>query len=59
MTLERYFQWIRVWEWFATVDRTAQLESLYNLLDELWHDEHKNATPEELLAHVGLWDLEQ
>jgi hypothetical protein len=28
-------------------------EELYNLLDQLWQDERKDAKPEELAAHAG------
>lgn len=58
MTRKRYFQWMRVWKWFATMDRTELLESLHSLLDDFWQEERKEATPEELAAHAAAWALE-
>ena len=58
MTIETYFQWMRVWSWFATVERTASLEKLRELLNVLWQEERKKGTSDELAAYAGAWGLE-
>ncbi len=58
MTRDRYFQWMRIWKWFAVTDHTPSLGSLHNLLDVLWQEERKNTTWEELAAHSAAWELE-
>jgi len=58
MLRNRYAEWITVWNWFQTVDTREALprekwNELYDLLDILWREERKEATPEELAAHAG------
>jgi len=50
--------WITVWEFFQGIDTKQPVSkekwnSLYDLLNDLWRDERKDATPEELAAHAG------
>ena len=45
-----------VWDWFRTTDTTQAVPKenwtgLYELLNSLWQDERKDATPQELAAH--------
>jgi hypothetical protein len=54
----RYVIWMAVWDWFGTTDTTQAVPKevwigLYELLNSLWLDERKDATPEELAAHSG------
>ena len=58
MTRERYFQWMRIWKWFATVRSIPQLGKLHELFNELWQDERKTSTAAELAAHSEAWALE-
>jgi hypothetical protein len=58
MTQDRYFHWMRVWKWFATTHSAERLRQLHSLLDGLWQEERKKATPEELAAHQAAWALE-
>ena len=57
MRSDRYVQWTAIWEFFRTVHvrevvPREQWDGLYDLLDLLWQDERKDATPEELAAHA-------
>ena len=57
MRLDRYVLWITVWEFFQGVNirevvPEKQWNDLFGLLDQLWQDERKDATPEELAAHA-------
>jgi|GEM_PF-4013356 hypothetical protein len=58
MDRNRYKEWTLVFDWFGTVD-TKQVvarenwNQLWELLNALWQEERKNATPEELAAHSG------
>jgi hypothetical protein len=58
MMRNRYVIWTAVWEHFQTMNvgqvvPYEKWEELYNLLDQLWQDERKDAKPEELAAHAG------
>jgi hypothetical protein len=58
MRKDRYAEWIAVWEWFAATNTKEVVSrenwnSLYELLNGMWQDERKEATPEELSAHAG------
>jgi len=58
MTRERYFQWMRIWKWFATTHSTPGLGNLYEQLNTMWHEDRKASTAEELASHAGAWALE-
>jgi hypothetical protein len=56
MKRNRYKEWILVWEWFAfiKIKEVVPRENwnvLYDLLNDLWQEERKDASPEELAAH--------
>ncbi len=58
MRSDRYALWIAIWNFFQTVHirevvPEKQWKDLYGLLNLLWQDERKDATPEELAAHAG------
>jgi hypothetical protein len=58
MMRNRYIVWIAVWEWYQNIDTgeavsRAKWDELYKLLNGLWRDERKDASPEELAAHAG------
>ena len=59
MNRNRYIVWIAVWEWFQAINTNnevvprASWDALYKLLNGLWRDERKDASPEELAAHAG------
>ena len=64
MMRARYFQWMTVFEWFQTVERTPRLEALYGLLNEMWQEDRKSCAEEQLAAYSGAWtsgaiDIEQ
>jgi hypothetical protein len=54
MDSSRYNTWIGVWEWFQTMPKSDELQELYGLLNRLWQDERKNASPEALAAFAGV-----
>jgi len=58
MTRERYFQWMRIWKWFAKDASPLGLGDLHNLLNNIWQDERQNSTAEELAAHLSAWARE-
>jgi hypothetical protein len=47
-----------MWKGFATSESTPSLEKLHDLANDLWQEERKAATPEELAAHSAAWELE-
>jgi hypothetical protein len=56
MEKNRYLIWMAVWDWFRTTDTTQAVPKEnwtrpYELLNSLWQDERKDATPQELAAH--------
>jgi hypothetical protein len=58
MKSDRYAEWIAVWGWFQGINTKDVVSrenwnSLYELLNGMWQDERKDATPEELAAHAG------
>ncbi len=58
MMANRYLLWIEVWEWFQGIDTRERVprekwDAFYELLDRLWQDERRDASPEELAAHAG------
>ena len=58
MKRNRCIVWIAVWEWFQAINTNevvprASWEALYKLLNGLWRDERKDASPEELAARAG------
>jgi len=55
MPRERYFQWMRIWKFFASTEHTPDLGRLYGLLDVLWQEERKGATPEQLMEDSAAW----
>ena len=59
MTIERYFQWMRVWKWFATAESTIQLEALRVLLDTLWHEDYDKTSPLKLKEFGAAWAQEK
>jgi hypothetical protein len=59
MTNERYFQWMRVWKWFAAAESTIQLEALRVLLDTLWHEDCDKTSPLKLKELGAAWALEE
>jgi len=48
MTRERYWQWMAVWKWIQTKNRTPELEILYTLLNEMWQQDRQSSTADEL-----------
>jgi hypothetical protein len=58
MIQERYFQWMRIWKWFAVNKGTQSLGNLHSMLDFLWQEERKNCMPGELPKHAGAWEHE-
>jgi hypothetical protein len=59
MTIKRYFQWMRVWKWFAATESTIQLEALHVLLDTLWHEDRDKTSEESLKSFAAAWALEE
>jgi hypothetical protein len=59
MTIERYFQWMRVWKWFAAANSTIQLEALRVLLDTLWREDCDKTSPPNLKEFGAAWALEE
>jgi hypothetical protein len=59
MTIERYFQWMRVWKWFAAAEGTVKLEALHVLLDKLWHEDRDKTSPHKLEEFGAAWALEE
>ena len=59
MTIERYFQWMKVWKWFQTVPGTPELESLYDMLNVIWKEEHDKISLDQLAQFRGAWELEE
>ena len=58
MKRDRYTEWIAVWGWFQGINikevvSRENWNSLYELLNGMWQDERKDATPDELAAHAG------
>ena len=58
MTRERYFQWMRIWKWFAMDASPLGLGTLHDLLNVIWQDERQNSTAEELAEHSSAWARE-
>jgi hypothetical protein len=58
VTRERYFQWMRIWKWFAMDASPLGLGNLHNLLNHIWQDERQNSTAEQLAEHLSAWALE-
>jgi hypothetical protein len=59
MTIERYFQWMRVWKWFAATPQTSGLENLHDMLNVIWQDERENTTAYQLSEFGAAWALEE
>lgn len=58
MMLDRYALWTAVWEHFHTMNirqvvPEERWDELYNLLNQLWTDQRKDAKPDELAAHAA------
>jgi hypothetical protein len=48
MTRERYSQWMSVWKWFQRQKRSAELEILCGMLNDLWQEDRRSGTPEQI-----------
>jgi hypothetical protein len=59
MTIERYFQWMRIWKWFADAESSIQLEALRILLDTLWREDCDKTSPLKLQEFGAAWVLEE
>ena len=62
MKPNRYAEWMLVWEWFGAtkikeVVPRNDWNTLYELLNDLWLDERKDASPEELAAHSAATNI--
>jgi hypothetical protein len=55
MTRARYFQWMAVFEWFQGVDRTDSLATLYDQLNQMWHEDRKTCTESQLAGYFASW----
>jgi hypothetical protein len=57
MTIERNFQWMKVWKWFAATGSAVQLEALHVLLDTLWREDCDKTSPLKLTEFAAAWAL--
>jgi hypothetical protein len=55
MTRDRYFQWMAIWKWFLTVDRTESLETLYGQLNQMWQEDRAICKPDQLAEYHAAW----
>lgn len=54
MNQERYFQWMTAWK--CVNDWTGQLPPpLYEKLNEMWQQDRKGCTEEQLATYAGAW----
>ena len=58
MTRERYSQWMAVWKWFQAQNRTPELETVYNLLNEMWQQDRQATSPDNLASYSQKFDIE-
>jgi hypothetical protein len=59
MTIQRYFQWMRVWKWFAAAKSKVEIEALHVMLDKLWHEDCDKTSPQKLKEFAAAWALEE
>ncbi len=52
MTRDRYSQWMAVWKWFLQQGRSAELAALHNMLNNMWQEDRKSCTPEQLAEYA-------
>jgi len=48
-----------VWKWFQEQNRPSELEALYDMLNDMWQEDRKSSTPEELAGYSRMLDIER
>jgi hypothetical protein len=55
MTRARYFQWMAIFEWFQAQESSGSLETLYDQLNQMWHEDRKGCTESQLAGYFAAW----